>query len=372
MNPLLQLRGQGQSVWLDFISRDLMHSGQLKRLILEDGLSGLTSNPTIFEKAISKGSDYDEDLKSRPDKSPAEVFETIAVSDIQRAADLFRPTYEKSKGEDGYVSIEVSPKLAYDTEETVGEARRLWQRVGRPNVMVKVPGTREGLPAIRKLLGEGININVTLLFSVARYAEVQEAFLSGLEDLAKRGGDLSKIASVASFFVSRVDSDLDPIFEERIQRAGQDSERSVYRNLLGRIAVANAKLAYQKFKVAFKGSRFVALQAKGARVQRVLFGSTSTKNPAYRDVLYIEELVGAQTINTMPLETLEAFRDHGKVRESLTEDLEGARRTIDKLANYQIDFTQVTDRLEKEGVQKFTDSFENLLKSIESKRKVLV
>jgi transaldolase/glucose-6-phosphate isomerase len=371
MNPLFELEKAGQSVWLDFLSRELLDKGLLDKLIRDDGVSGLTSNPTIFEKAISKGADYDEDLRKRSHDEPADVFEDIAVADIRRAADRFRPIYDKTKGRDGFVSIEVSPGKAYDTQATIDEARRLWKKVGRPNVMVKIPGTKQGLPAIRACLGEGININITLLFSNERYAEVVEAYLSGLEDFVSKGGDPAKLASVASFFVSRVDTAVDDVLKRKIAAARQDSEKAALQGLLGKVAIANAKLAYQTFKMLFNGARFKKLQAKGAAPQRVLFASTSTKNPSYRDVMYAEELIGPETVDTMPLETIEAFRDHGRARLSLEEDVDAAKRTIDKLANYQIDLAETTRLLEEEGVKKFVDSYDQLLAGLASKRKVL-
>jgi transaldolase len=371
MNPLFELEKSGQSVWLDFVSRELMESGTLDRLIRQDGVSGLTSNPTIFEKAISKGADYDEDLSSHKEGDATQIFEDLAVADIRRAADAFGAAFKNTAGSDGYVSIEVSPRLARDTQGTIVEARRLWSKVGRPNVMIKIPGTKEGLPAVRRCIGEGINVNVTLLFSNQRYAEVQEAYFSGIEDFVKKGGDPRKVASVASFFVSRVDTAVDALIQKKLDGARQPSEETALKALLGKTAVANAKLAYRSFKQAFGGARFKGLKAKGAQEQRVLFASTSTKNPAYRDVVYVEELAGPRTVNTMPLETIEAFRDHGRVRSNLEEGVEGAETSLDKLAACGIDLPAVTRSLEEEGVKKFADSYDQLLAVIGSKRKIL-
>lgn len=372
MNRLAELKKSGQSVWVDFLSRRLMDSGSLDRMIREDGLSGLTSNPTIFEKAVAGSPDYDADLRAHRSDDPAEAFESIAVADLRRAADKFRPVYDNSLREDGFVSLEVSPHLARDAEATIEAARRLWGSVDRPNLMIKIPGTKPGLSAVRACLASGINVNVTLLFSVKRYAEVQEAFFDGLEARARGGGDVSSVASVASFFVSRVDTAVDALLEEKLRRAGQESERAALKALLGRAAIANAKLAYQRFKVAFNGARFKALEPLGAKPQRVLWASTGAKNPAYRDVVYVEELIGPRTVNTMPVETLDAFRDHGRPRPSLEEDLDAARLAVDKLANYQIDLDRVTDELEADGVKKFVESYDKLLAAVDSKRKALV
>lgn len=371
MNPLLRLKGLGASVWLDFISRQLLRSGALERLVREDGIAGLTSNPTIFENAISKGVEYDGALRSRRDERPEDIFEDIAVADIREAAERLRPVYEDTAGGDGFVSIEVSPRLAYDAAKTVEEARRLFRKVGQPNAMIKVPATKQGLPAIRRLLAEGINVNVTLLFSVERYEEVLEVHLSALEDRLARKEDLSRVASVASFFVSRVDTAVDALLEEKIASAGSDKERESLRGLRGKAAVANAVLAYKALRKMAASRRFKALSRRGGRIQRLLFASTGTKNPAYSDVLYMTELIGPDTVNTAPLETLDAFRDHGKARPSLAELSPKAAGVMRKVAAAGVDLDGVMDALEEEGVRKFMQSYEQLLKIIDGKRSVL-
>src|ERR1700732_3233675 len=330
-NPLKDLLKFGQSVWLDYIRRNLITSGELKRLIEEDGLRGMTSNPAIFEKAIAESSDYDgilKELASRPELDATARFEQIAVRDIQDAADLLRPVYESSQFRDGFVSLEVSPYLAHKTQETMEEARRLWKTVKRDNAMIKVPGTAEGLPAIRQLIGEGININVTLLFAQEVYEKVAEAYIAGLEDLAARGGNLKKMASVASFFMSRIDTLVDSKIEEKLKATSDAKQQALLKGLLGKVAIANGKLTYQRYQKIFSGPRWEALAAKGAQTQRVLWASTSTKNPNYRDVMYVEELIGPDTVDTIPPATLAAFRDHGALRESLTEDIAGAQKTM--------------------------------------------
>src|SRR3984893_10786893 len=313
-NPLRALLELGQSVWLDYIRRDLITSGKLKRLIEEDGLLDMTSNPAIFEKAIAESSDYDgilKELASRPELDATARFEQIAVRDIQDAADLLRPVYESSKFRDGFVSLEVSPYLAHKTRETIAEARRLWKAVQRDNVMIKVPGTAEGLPAIRQLIGEGINVNVTLLFAQEVYEKVADAYIAGLEDLAARGGNIKKMAGVASFFISRIDSLVDSIIDDRLKSTADAQQRELLKGLQGKVAIANGKLTYQRYQRIFSGARWAPLAAKGAQTQRVLWASTSTKNPYYRDVMYVEELIGPDTVDTMPPATVDAFRDHG-------------------------------------------------------------
>lgn len=375
MNPLTQLyREAGQSPWLDNIRRGMIRSGELRRMIADYGLRGVTSNPTIFEKAISGSTDYDEAILECISKQagvPAEIFESLAIRDIQDTADLFRPVFEESKGGDGHVSIEVSPRLARETQGTLAEARRLFGRIARPNVMVKIPGTVEGLPAVEEAIAGGINVNITLLFSLERYAAVVEAYLKGLERRVKRGEPVSGIASVASFFVSRVDTQIDKALEAAVASARSGKEKAELKDLLGKAAIANAKLAYQIYKSAFSGARFAALRDKGARPQRLLWASTSTKNPAYRDVIYVEELIGPDTVNTMPQATLGAFKDHGRIRPSLEEDVEGARGVLDRLKAAGVDMARVTRDLETEGVKLFADSYDSLLWCITAKREML-
>jgi transaldolase/glucose-6-phosphate isomerase len=367
-NPLKELLKYGQSMWLDYIRRDLMTTGKLKQMVDHDGLRGMTSNPSIFEKAIAESSLYDDVLKSlvsRIDLDPTGKFEQIAIRDIQDAADVLRPVYQETKFRDGYVSLEVSPLLARKTQETIAEARRLWKTVKRENVMIKVPGTAEGLPAIRQLIGEGININVTLLFAQEMYEKVAEAYIAGLEDLAARGGDLKKMAGVASFFISRIDTLVDSKINDRLKSTTDSQQRSLLESLLGKVAIATGKLTYQRYQRIFSGPRWVALAAKGAQTQRVLWASTSTKNPKYRDVMYVEELIGADTVDTMPPATIDAFREHGRVRNSLTEDIPGAQRVMDDLAKAGISMKEVTDKLTDDGVRLFADAFEKLLKAVE-------
>ena len=367
-NPLQQLLDYGQSMWLDYIRRDLFTSGKLKQMIAEDGLRGMTSNPAIFEKAIADSSLYDDMLKSlasRKDLDATGRFEQLAIRDIQDAADVLRPVYEQSNFRDGYVSLEVSPYLALKTQDTMDEARRLWKAVNRDNVMIKVPGTAEGLPAIRQLIGEGININITLLFAQEVYEKVAEAYIAGLEDLATRGGNLKKMASVASFFISRIDSLVDSMLNDRLKQTTDSTQQSLLTSLLGKVAIANGKLTYQRYQRLFSGPRWEALAAKGAQTQRVLWASTSTKNPKYRDVIYVEELIGPDTVNTMPLPTIEAFRDHGQLRNSLTEDVAGAQKVMDDLARAGISIKEVTDKLTKDGVKLFAEAFDKLLAAVE-------
>jgi transaldolase / glucose-6-phosphate isomerase len=367
-NPLQQLLDYGQSMWLDYIRRDLFTSGKLKQMIAEDGLRGMTSNPSIFEKAIADSSLYDDMLKalaSRKDLDATGRFEQLAIRDIQDAADVLRPVYEQSKFHDGYVSLEVSPYLARKTQDTMVEARRLWKAANRENVMIKVPGTAEGLPAIRQLIGEGININITLLFAQEVYEKVAEAYVAGLEDLAKRGGNLNKMASVASFFISRIDTLIDSMLNDRLKKTTDPTQQALFSSLLGKVAIANGKLTYQRYQRIFSGPRWEALAAKGAQTQRVLWASTSTKNPKYRDVIYIEELIGPDTVNTMPLATIDAFRDHGQLRNSLTEDVAGAQKVMDDLARAGIAIKEVTDKLTEDGVKLFADAFDKLLAAVE-------
>ncbi len=366
-NPLKELLNYGQSMWLDYIRRDLFTTGKLKQMIADDGLRGMTSNPAIFEKAIAESSLYDDMLKSlasRADLDTTARFEQIAIRDIQDAADTLRPVYDSSQFRDGYVSLEVSPYLARKTPETIAEARRLWKTVNRENVMIKIPGTAEGLPAIRTAIGEGININVTLLFAQEVYVEVAEAYIAGLEDLAARGGNLKKEAGVASFFISRIDSLVDGMIDAKLKTTTDSQQQALLKSLLGKVAIANGKLTYQRYQKIFSGPRWQALAAKGAQTQRVLWASTSTKNPAYRDVLYAEELIGPDTVDTMPPATIDAFRDHGRLRNSLTEDVPAAQKTMDDLAKAGVSIKEVTDKLTDDGVKLFADAFDKLLAAV--------
>lgn len=356
-NSVQQLQMLGQSVWYDNISRGMIKSGKIQRLI-DSGVSGITSNPTIFEKAVTGSADYDDALLelARSDASAVEIFESLSLDDIRAAADLLRPTYDRTGGADGFASYEVSPHLAQDTEGTIANARRLFAALDRPNVMIKVPATPEGIPAVHQLISEGMNINITLIFSLAAYAEVREAYISGLEKLAASGGDVSKVASVASFFVSRVDAAVDRQLDE-----GQP-------DLIGKAAIANSKLAYRDFKTTFAGTRFAALAQQGARVQRPLWASTSTKNPEFSDVLYVETLIGPDTVNTMPEVTLNAFLEHGTAKHTIESDVAAAEETIGTLASAGISMDQVTSQLLKDGVKSFADSFDALLANIEDKK----
>lgn len=373
-NPLRELNSLGQSVWFDYIRRGQLTSGHLQQLIDEDGVSGVTSNPSIFEKAIAGSSDYDEAIRKlvREGEDAAAIFESLAVDDIRAAADLFRPIYQATEGRDGFVSIEVSPTLAHDAEGTITEARRLHKAVNRPNVLVKVPGTVEGLAAIEQLLAEGININITLLFAIERYEQVANAYLSALERLAPEGLPLDRVASVASFFVSRIDTLADQQLEARLSEAKSAKEKQKLADLLGKTANANAKLAYAKFKEIFSSSRFLRLAEKEARVQRMLWASTSTKNPKYPDTLYVDDLIGSDTINTMPAPTLEAYRDHGKPRRTIEEGLDEARTVMKQLAEVGIDLAAITRKLEEQGVEAFAKDYRKLLDAIAEKRRHLI
>jgi transaldolase/glucose-6-phosphate isomerase len=371
MNPLKSLNDYGQVVWLDFLSRRFIAEGSLKRLIDEDGLAGATSNPSIFEKAIVGSRDYDSEfIAAARSENPDDraLFERLAVEDVRNAAEILRPVYDATEHRDGYISIEVSPDLAMDTDATVEEARRLWRSVGRDNLMIKVPATTPGLLAIRQLTGDGINVNITLLFSQTVYEGVVEAYLAGLEDLVARGGDPRRVASVASFFVSRIDTAVDKLIEARLDRTAEAAERLALTGIRGKVAIANAKLAYQRYKRLFAGPRWEALRAKGARTQRLLWASTGTKNPEYSDVLYVEELIGPDTINTMPLATMDAFRDHGKLRASLEEDLAEAQRVMATLDRLGISIDQVTAKVLDEGIGLFTDAMHEVLNAIAAKR----
>jgi transaldolase/glucose-6-phosphate isomerase len=360
-NPLIELEKYGQSIWLDNISRDMLIKGELKRLRDEDGLSGVTSNPSIFQKAMASGHAYDNQIKKilsgNPDISAANLFETLAVKDIQDATDVLKPVYDKTNGHDGFVSIEVSPELAYDTDATVADATRLHRKVGRPNVMIKIPATQEGLPAIRKMISNGVCINVTLIFSPTVYEQVVDAYISGLEDRIKKGESIKNIASVASFFISRIDTAVDKQLEAKGNK-----------NLQGKIAIANAKLVYEKAKELFGSERFKKLEKEGAKKQRLLWASTSTKNPEYSDILYVEELIGKDTVNTLPPATLDAYRDHGNPASRIETNLYTAKDEMTKIADLGIDFEAVTRKLTDDGVVLFADSFNELVSAIEKKK----
>ncbi|MGC2292435.1 MAG: transaldolase, partial [Candidatus Acidiferrales bacterium] len=369
-NPLKALLKFGQSVWLDYIRRNLLTTGELKRLIEEDGLRGMTSNPTIFEKAITGSTDYTktlEELEKRKDLDAKGRYEELAIKDIQDAADFLRPVYESSKKREGYVSLEVSPYLAHKTQETLDEARRLWKRVGRENLMVKVPGTPEGIPAYQQLISEGININVTLLFALDVYVKVAEAYIAGLEQYAKNGGDVSRMASVASFFISRIDTLVDGEIDEKIKATSNAGEQAALRNLQGKVAIANGKVTYQRYKQIFSGPRWKALADRGAQTQRVLWASTSTKNPAYSDIYYVEELIGPDTVDTIPPATFDAFRDHGKPRASLEENIQAAHDTMQGLERAGISMKAATDKLTEDGVKLFAEAFDKLLAAVEKR-----
>lgn len=366
MNPLRRLRELGQSVWLDYLDRRLLASGELDRMIAEDGLSGMTSNPTIFQKAMAGSADYDDTITGAPPaEAEARIFERIEVQDVARACDRFRRVHDETRGADGFVSIEASPELANDTERTVDEVRRLWSSVARPNVMVKIPGTREGVPAIERCLTEGVNVNVTLLFSVRRYMEVAQAFLRALETRAARGQPIDSTASVASFFVSRIDAKVDRALDALPGGAG----RELGRPLRGQIAIANAKLAYQAYQHVLADDRWKALAAKGARPQRLLWGSTSTKDPAYPDVFYVDALVARDTVDTMPLETLRAYRDHGSPQVRIEDGVQRAREQMASLVKLGIDFDVVTRELEEDGVRLFVESHRRALQTIAEKHR---
>ncbi len=372
-NPLRELEALGQSLWLDDIDRGHLRSGLFERLINEEGLRGATGNPTIFEHAIDHGTAYDEQMRQliAQGKDAQAIYETLAMTDVRQVADLLRPIYDRTEGQDGFVSIEVSPYLAQDTEGTLAEVRRFWDTIDRPNLMVKIPSTPAGVPAIRQALASGININITLIFSIENYLQVAEAYLGALEERIAAGKDINRIASVASFFVSRVDVLVDTLLEDKIKAVGEAAQQQKLKALEGKAAIANARLAYQEFKRLFSGPRFAALKPRGARVQRPLWASTSTKNPAYRDVLYVEELIGPDTVNTMPLTTIESFHEHGRVRLSIEDQLREAKAQLATLADVGIHYDQVTRQLQEEGVQKFTDSFHTLFQCIDKKRKVL-
>ncbi|HEX3227600.1 MAG TPA: transaldolase, partial [Pyrinomonadaceae bacterium] len=369
-NPLRSLAGFGQSVWLDYIRRSLITSGELKRLVVEDGLRGVTSNPAIFEKAIVGSTDYQAVIESKESAAldAKTLYEKIAVKDVQDAADILRSVYEESKQRDGYVSLEVSPLLARDTAGTIEEARRLWKAVNRPNLMVKVPATPEGIPAIRQLISEGINVNVTLLFSPEVYEQVAKAYVEGLSARAASGGDVSRIASVASFFISRIDTAIDAQIASQLKTTNDPAQRARLGGLAGKVAIASAKLAYHRFSELYSEDAWQGLAEKGAQPQRLLWASTSTKNPSYRDVIYVEELIGPSTVNTIPPATLNAFREHGRLRASLTEDVESAADTMEGLERAGISIKSVTDTLLEQGLSLFVDAFDQLLSATGTKR----
>ena len=364
-NPLKGLLDFGQSPWMDYVRRDLLTGGELKKLIDNDGLRGMTSNPSIFAKAISTSKDYSDILESPDSKklNATQVYEKIAVRDIQDATDIFKPVYDESKTRDGYVSLEVSPTLALERDKTIDEARRLWKTVNRPNVMIKVPGTKECVPAIRQLLEEGININITLLFAQSAYEQVAEAFIAALEARAAKGQDITHIASVASFFVSRIDTLADSLIDEKLKTASDPAQKALLESLKGKVAIANAKVTYKKYQELFSSPRWKALAAKGAQTQRLLWASTSTKNKAYRDVIYVEELIGADTVDTIPPATFDAFRDHGKLRPSLTENVDQAVKTMSDLEKAGISMKEITDKLLVDGIKLFADAFTELLEA---------
>jgi transaldolase len=366
-SPLLNLESLGQSIWMDFISRGTITSGQLQQWIERDGISGVTSNPSIFQKAITESDDYDESIRdlTLEGMTGDEIFRSLAVEDIQRVAELLRPTYDRTDGRDGFVSLEVSPKLAHDTAGTIAEARELWALVNRPNAMIKVPATSEGIPAIRELTGEGINVNITLLFGLPRYREVADAYISGLEMRAAKGKPLKEIASVASFFLSRIDTLIDPMLEEKLK---SDNPRAgTAARLQGQIAIASAKVAYEIYKELVSGERFTRLANKGARAQKLLWASTSTKNPTYKDTKYVEALIGHNTINTVPIETLNAYRDHGHPEQTLDQEVHRAYHLLNKLFTVGIDLNAITQQLENEGVAKFIAAFDQTMDSLREK-----
>lgn len=366
-NPLTKLEAMGQSIWLDYIKRDLFASGKLKKLIAEDSLRGMTSNPSIFEKSISESHDYDQDIKRMKDegKNVTQIYEALTQKDVQDAADEFRNLYDQTDGQDGYVSLEVNPHLAHDTNGTIEEARRLWKALNRPNVLIKVPGTEEGLPAIKQLISEGINVNVTLLFGVPRYKEVAEAYIAGIEARIAQGKPITHVASVASFFLSRIDALIDPLLEKQVADHAEMSDYA--KEIQGQIAIASADLAYQDFQELFNSNRFMELTGRGARVQRLLWASTSTKNPNYSNIKYVEALIAPLTVNTLPLETIEAYRDHGDPELRLGLDIEKTIWFFKTLPEFAINIDHVTQQLEDEGVDKFTQAYDKLIETLNKK-----
>jgi transaldolase/glucose-6-phosphate isomerase len=369
VSPVKSLLNLGQSVWLDYIRRDMLLNGELSKLIKEDGLRGMTSNPAIFQKAIGTSTDYDNALQTlvKENLEPVAVYEKLAIEDVQKAADLFKTVYDETKGLDGYVSLEVSPYLASESKSTIAEAKRLWQAVHRPNVMIKVPGTKEGIIALEELIAEGINVNVTLLFSMKVYEKVAQTYIRGLERYAAKGGDISKVASVASFFISRIDSAVDKIITKKIELVKDASEKEILNNLLGKTAIANAKVTYQLYKDLIKQSNWLALSKNGAMPQRLLWASTSTKNPQYRDVYYVEQLIGQNTVDTIPPATYDAFKDHGKTAQTLETDLDKAKTILADLKKAGISLEEVCDQLVIEGIKLFADPFDELLTTLKKK-----
>jgi transaldolase/glucose-6-phosphate isomerase len=369
-NPLVELTELGQSVWYDNIERKLITSGELKRLVDEDALGGVTSNPAIFEKAISGSDLYAEQLNDMAEqgKSAVEIYEALAIRDVQMAADVLATVYEKTGGTDGFVSLECSPLLANDTARTIEEARRLWNELSRKNVMIKIPGTPEGMAAIEQCISEGININITLLFSLDAYDQTMEAYIRGLERRAAEGKPINNISSVASFFVSRIDTAVDKQLNAKIEQATSDEEKSNLESLVGRIAIANAKMAYQRYKEVFHGERFRELKAKGAQVQRPLWASTSTKNPAYKDIYYVEALIGSETVDTLPPATLAAFRDHGVARVAIEDDLDEEQARLRRLEEVGVSLNEVTAQVLADGVRLFVEPFDKLIATIQSRR----
>ncbi len=366
-NPLKKLEMLGQSIWLDYIRRDLISSGKLRRLIEEDGLRGMTSNPSIFEKAIAESQLYDQDIRelALKKKDVKTIYETLSQRDVQNAADEFKPIYEKTDGKDGYVSLEVNPHLAHDTKGTIEEGRRLWVALNRPNVFIKVPATSDGLPAIRQLISEGINVNVTLLFGLPRYRQVAEAYIAGLEARAAQGKPVKQLTSVASFFLSRIDTLVDPLVEKFLEPGGKKAE--IAKKVHGQVAISSAKAAYQIYKEIFGSDRFKKLADKGARGQRLLWASTSTKNPDYSDIKYIESIIGSDTVNTVPLETIDAYRDHGDPKLRLEHDVKEANLIMTRLPELGINIDKVTQQLEDEGVKKFNEPFDKLMETLTKK-----
>ena len=362
-NKLKSIQDLGQSIWLDFFDRKIMDTGELKKLIDDDGIRGVTANPSIFEKAINSSSDYEKDIMvlSKQKGSNEDTFFSLAVIDIKRAADFFKSVYEKTNGDDGFVSIEVSPHLAHDTEGTIRQARELWYAINRKNVMIKIPGTAEGLPAIRKCISEGININITLLFGLSRYKQVTDAYILGLEDRIKANQPIDQIASVASFFLSRIDVLIDPLLEEK-----------GLSKMKGEVAIASAKKAYEIYKEVFNSERFKNLEAKDAKRQRVLWASTSSKDPSFSDVKYVEALIGTDTINTIPIETLEAFNDHGKAESHLEDDLDKATQLLLQLKEKEIEINTITQQLEDEGIEKFNKAYDKLLAAVENQKRQVI
>jgi transaldolase len=366
-NPLKKLETFGQSIWLDYIRRDLITSGELLQMMENDGLRGMTSNPAIFQKAIAESDIYDADIRklASQNKDINTIYETISQQDVQNAADVFRPLYEKTKGEDGYVSLEVNPHLANDTNGTIDEGRRLWKALNRPNVLIKVPATIEGLPAIRQLITDGINVNVTLLFGLPRYRKVAEAFIEGLEDRFKQGKPIDNIASVASFFLSRIDIAVDPMLEKIINY--DNKKKGIAKEALGEVAISSAKAAYQIYREVFGSARFKMLEGKGARSQRLLWASTSNKNPKYSDVKYIEALIGANTVSTVPPKTIDAYRDHGNPKLILEKNTRKVKRILTNLPELGIDINKITQQLEDEGISKFNKPFDELMEALAKK-----